>query len=1034
MGTEQRPAPAAARRRRWAAGALLLAAPVVAVALLLAPGDVRPWALGVSSLLAGAAVAAAGPRAGRAATPWRWVGLGLGAWGAGLLLAAPALARGDLPGTSPSAGAVVQLLGLLLLDAGLVTMASRRLARTDWIGRVDAALVGCGAAGVVVALLGGSLAASDLGPAAVASAVIGLGAGVVGLAAVVRLALTGVRRHPAGRFLLAGGIFLLASASLLQVGQLELFDPELVPVGAGVGALGTLGTAAAALHPSAARLGELQHRSAHALPRLHLAVLVVVCVATPTVASVRHALGYDIQGVLVGPMAIAVILLLIVRLQLVVRSGQRQAHLAEALREAALTMGSCRTPADVRATSLHVAIVLGGDGVRYAAWLTGNQRGTFSPVEVIAAERPLRREDTDLDAVLAQLGDLGRHPLAVVDGGGQEVLVAPVPVRLGGPVALAVAPRRATSELAEALAVLAAQAALAIDALVQERELGQRRGEARLQQLVRHSSDAVVVVDPAGTIRYQTPSVVRVLGYLGVDLDGESLTRVVHPDDVHHLQHFLDALVASPPETARSIETQLCRADDSVIVGEVTGVNLLDNPAVGGLVLTIRDVTGRRALQDQLRHQAFHDALTGLANRALFADRVEHALHRARRTDGVTPAVLFIDLDDFKMVNDSLGHDAGDQLLVILGDRLRSVLRAGDTAARLGGDEFAILIEDAPDIDTVRDVAERVLDAVADPMTVEGRLLHVRASVGVATRTGAEMSPGELLRNADLAMYAAKAGGKGCIEVFEPAMHHRAVDLLTVRADLEADVAAGRIDVAYQPIVRLSDREILGFEALARWRHPERGLVGPSEFLPVAEATGVVVPLGRLVLRAATEQLGRWRRAGGDPSWTMSVNLSPREVLAADLVEAIERALSAADLPPSALMLELTEPSLLGDTDAVLHRIHRLKELGVRIAIDNFGTGYSSLGYLQRVPLDVVKIDRSLVSALRTEEPQRTVARTVIDLVRTLGREVVAQGIEERSELDGLLELGCQQGQGFLLRRPLSGAELASELGLVGAA
>jgi EAL domain-containing protein (putative c-di-GMP-specific phosphodiesterase class I) len=209
-------------------------------------------------------------------------------------------------------------------------------------------------------------------------------------------------------------------------------------------------------------------------------------------------------------------------------------------------------------------------------------------------------------------------------------------------------------------------------------------------------------------------------------------------------------------------------------------------------------------------------------------------------------------------------------------------------------------------------------------------------------------------------------------------------------------------------------------------------MVGPSEFLPVAEETGVVVPLGRLVLQAATDQLDRWRRAGGDPTWTMSINLSPREVLAADLVEAVERALAAAGLPPRSLMIELTEPSLLGDTDAVLHRIHRLKELGVRIAIDNFGTGYSSLAYLQRVPLDIVKIDRSLVSALRTQEPTRTVARTVIDLVRTLGREVVAQGIEERAELDGLLELGCHQGQGFLLHRPVSGDELAAELGLVG--
>jgi diguanylate cyclase (GGDEF)-like protein/PAS domain S-box-containing protein len=1003
----------------------------VAIALLLADGAVRPWGVGALSLLAGATVVAAGPRSGRAAAAWRWIGVGLVVWAVGLLVAAPEISAGDLPISSPSLGEGMRLLGLLLSMTGLIAMASLRLARRDWIGRIDAVLVGCGVAGVVVALVGQSLGASDHSTEAVAMTAVGLGAGVLGLAAVVRVALTGVRRHPAGRFLVAGSVALLAGAGSLRIGQLDLFDLDLLPVGSALTALGALGVAAAAIHPSAARLGELQHRPAHALPRLHLAVLVLVCIATPAVASVRHALGHDVQGVLVGPMAMAVILLLLARIQLVVRSGQRQAQLAETLREAALSIGSSRTPGDVRRTTLRFAAALAGE-VRYVAWLTGNERGTFAPVEVVSAHQALRREDTDLDAVLAHVADLGHHPLRMADRAGHEVIVAPVPTRLGGPAAVAVAPRRAALELAESLAVLASQSALAIDGLVQQQELEARRGEARVQQLVRHSSDAVVIVDRTGAIRYQTPSVVRVLGYLAVDLDGESISRVVHADDVGHVEHFLDTLVAAAPETARSLEVQLCRADDSTIFGEMIGVNLLDNPDVGGLVLTIRDITGRRTLQDQLRHQAFHDALTGLANRALFADRVEHALHRVRRSDGVTPAVLFIDLDDFKMVNDSLGHDAGDQLLVILGDRLRSVLRAGDTAARLGGDEFAILIEDAPDIDTVREVAERVLDAVADPMMVEGRLLHVRASVGVATRTGADMSPGDLLRNADLAMYAAKAGGKGCIEVFEPAMHRRAVDLLTVRADLEADVAAGRIDVAYQPIVRLSDREILGFEALARWRHPERGMVGPSEFLPVAEETGVVVPLGRLVLQAATDQLDRWRRAGGDPTWTMSINLSPREVLAADLVEAVERALAAAGLPPRSLMIELTEPSLLGDTDAVLHRIHRLKELGVRIAIDNFGTGYSSLAYLQRVPLDIVKIDRSLVSALRTQEPTRTVARTVIDLVRTLGREVVAQGIEERAELDGLLELGCHQGQGFLLHRPVSGDELAAELGLVG--
>ena len=338
------------------------------------------------------------------------------------------------------------------------------------------------------------------------------------------------------------------------------------------------------------------------------------------------------------------------------------------------------------------------------------------------------------------------------------------------------------------------------------------------------------------------------------------------------------------PETVRTIDARLLRADDSVIHAEIVGVHLLDNPDVNGIVLTIRDVTGRRTLEDQLRHQAFHDALTGLSNRALFLDRVEHALARIRRSDSPIPAVAFIDLDDFKLVNDSLGHGAGDELLRAVADRLRGCLRSGDTPARLGGDEFAVLLEDAPDTRAVVEVAERILDALHSPIVVDGREVYARASIGIATRRGPTTTPEELLRNADLAMYTAKANGKGCIEMFEPAMHHRAVDRLAIRGELERAVERGEIDVAYQPIVRLDTGELVAFEALARWNHPERGAVSPSEFVPIAEDTGLIVPLGKLVLERACQQLGVWLAANPGATWQMSVNLSARQLLAPDLV------------------------------------------------------------------------------------------------------------------------------------------------------
>ncbi|MFL6205466.1 MAG: putative bifunctional diguanylate cyclase/phosphodiesterase, partial [Acidimicrobiales bacterium] len=630
------------------------------------------------------------------------------------------------------------------------------------------------------------------------------------------------------------------------------------------------------------------------------------------------------------------------------------------------------------------------------------------------------------------LGEIGDRPMRLDDGTAADVLLTPIPSRIGGWSGFVVATgERLPDEVVESLVILGTQAALALDALVRSEELHEKRSEARFQQLVRHSSDAVLILGRDGRIRYQTPSVVRVLGYLAVDLDGASFERVLHPDAVTHVATFLDQLVNGAPETVRTVDARLLRADDSVIHAEVVGVHLLDNPDVDGIVLTIRDVTGRRSLEDQLRHQAFHDALTGLSNRALFLDRVEHALARIRRSDSPIPAVAFIDLDDFKLVNDSLGHGAGDELLRAVADRLRGCLRSGDTPARLGGDEFAVLLEDAPDTQAVIEVAERILDALHEPVVIEGREVYARASIGIATRSGPTTTSDELLRNADLAMYTAKANGKGCIELFEPAMHHRAVDRLAIRGELEKAVLQGDISVAYQPIVRLESGEVVAFEALARWSHPERGPVSPAEFVPIAEDTGLIVPLGQLVMEQACQRLGTWLAANPSATWKMSVNLSARQLLAPDLVATVQTATEEAGLQPSSLILELTESVLLADSERVLRRLHRLKDLGVQIAIDDFGTGYSSLSYLQRVPFDMLKIDRAFVATLRTEDAHSTLVRTIMDLGRTLGRTAVAEGIEEISELEGLLLLGCELGQGRHFAAALPPAELEAALELV---
>lgn len=559
---------------------------------------------------------------------------------------------------------------------------------------------------------------------------------------------------------------------------------------------------------------------------------------------------------------------------------------------------------------------------------------------------------------------------------------------------------------------------------------GEERPDVRLEQLVHHSADALLIVSRDGRVSYQSPSVVRLLGYLTVDLDGAPVERIARPEEAGHLTGFLDQLVRSPDASVRSVDAQLLRADDSSMHAEIVGVNLLDNPQVGGIVLSIRDVSGRRILEDQLRHQAFHDPLTGLSNRALFADRVEHSLNRVRREGSPTPAVAFLDLDDFKLVNDRLGHGAGDELLSVVADRLRSCLRAGDTPARLGGDEFAILLEDAPDVASIVEVVERVLVALDAPVVIDGQEVYARASIGIATRKDAGTTVEDLIRNADLAMYTAKAKGKGRIELYDPGMRHQVVDRLAIRDDLERAVADETIEVAYQPIVRLAGGELVGFEALARWNHPERGAVSPVEFLAIAEDASVIVELGRIVLRRACKQLGAWSSANPGHSWQMAVNVSGRQLLAPDLLEVVRVLTLEAGIDPSSLVLELAESVLLADTESVLRRLHELKAMGVKLAIDNFGTGYSSLSYLQRVPFDVLKIDRTCVAALRNEEPESTLVRTIMDLGRTLDRTVVAEGVEEQAELDGLLALGCEVGQGYRLGRPASPESLELSLAL----
>ncbi|HEY7969017.1 MAG TPA: EAL domain-containing protein, partial [Candidatus Limnocylindrales bacterium] len=507
----------------------------------------------------------------------------------------------------------------------------------------------------------------------------------------------------------------------------------------------------------------------------------------------------------------------------------------------------------------------------------------------------------------------------------------------------------------------------------QNRDL--RRSEERFRSLVRNSIDVQVITDGAGRITYESSAVERVLGYRAEDRIGLNALGGIHPDDRAWAEQMLHD-VAKAPAAQVSAEVRVRHADGTWLVVEAVAKNLLDDPAVEGIVINYRDVTGRKSLEDELKRQAFHDSLTGLANRALFADRLQHAISRTERAPTAI-AVLFVDLDDFKTVNDSLGHSEGDQLLIAVADRLRAGLRAGDTIARMGGDEFAILIEDPVDGETPVDVGRRLLAQLEAPLVHGGKELFARASIGIATTRSRDYTADEVLRNADVAMYTAKSNGKNRLEVFEPGMHAAALNRLALKGDLERALERGEFTLVYQPIVRLGGGRLSGVEALLRWQHRERGTVGPAEFIPVAEETGLILPLGRWVLEQACSQAASWNRISSQPI-TMSVNVSARQLQQPAFAAEVAAVLDSTGLAPGLLTLELTESVLMQDAEAATAILVDLKGLGVRLAIDDFGTGYSSLNYLRRFPIDELKIDRSFVSSLDDGPTQSAVVLSIL--------------------------------------------------------
>jgi diguanylate cyclase (GGDEF)-like protein/PAS domain S-box-containing protein len=573
-----------------------------------------------------------------------------------------------------------------------------------------------------------------------------------------------------------------------------------------------------------------------------------------------------------------------------------------------------------------------------------------------------------------------------------------------------------------------------------------REVESQMDQVDEHSRSLVAAEEKYRTLVEQIPAVTylhmananhsaiyvspRIKDLLGVPVeewisDPENWVKHLHPDDrvrvaAEHERKDRDG-------GAFEIEYRMVRADGRVVWVRDEGMLIRDASGEAAYWQGILvDITERKGLEDQLVHQAFHDPLTSLANRALFMDRVAHALSHRGRAKASPIAVLFIDLDDFKTINDSLGHGCGDELLQKVARRISASLRSCDTAARLGGDEFGILVEDMDEPSLARRVASRILSAIAEPFVVGDRTVNVRASIGIAVSLDLEAQVDELLRNADLAMYMAKRDGSGGFSVYEEKMYAAVVERMQLKADLERSIDRNELAVEFQPIVDLRSYRVVGAEALVRWHHPHRGLVSPGEFIGLAEETDLIDRIGMWVLEEVCRQMNAWA-AKGLADITVTVNLSGRQLQSAELVHQIGRRIAEARVDPTRIVFEITESALMEDVDMSKRVLDGLKDLGLSLAVDDFGTGYSSLSYLQSFPVDVLKIDRAFVGDLAQGPDRVALVRAVVKLGQELGLVTVAEGIEHADQSAILQELGCDRGQGFYFSPPQK-AEAIGEL------
>jgi len=564
----------------------------------------------------------------------------------------------------------------------------------------------------------------------------------------------------------------------------------------------------------------------------------------------------------------------------------------------------------------------------------------------------------------------------------------------------------------EASKLQAEQAERHIDAL--------RESEQRFRSAFDHAA-GMGLVAPDGRWVQVNKSLCDMLGFSEAELLLGTFQRLTHPDDLNLILDQLKKLREGAISSLQ-LEQRYFHKTGQVrwVLLSVATIKDTQNPSAN-LIFQMQDISDRKQAEKKLVHDAFHDALTGLPNRMFFMDQLKQSVQRVKRTQQLPFAVLFLDFDKFKIINDSLGHMVGDQLLIAIANRLRAGVRPGDTVARLGGDEFTILLDSLKSPDDAIDMARRLLSNLSEHFKVPDREVFITASIGVALSTNGYEHAEDVLRDADTAMYQAKSLGRARYEVFDKGMHAKATDLMQIETDLWRALERDELTLDYQPIVSLQTGRIAGFEALLRWLHPSRGMVSPLEFISVAEETGLIIPMGQWVLNQACRQTREWqKRYPQKPPLQISVNLSPKQFMQRDLIDQISLALDGGGLSPASLKVEITEGMVMQNVESTMQMLGQLQALGVAISLDDFGTGYSSLSYLHRFPISTLKIDQSFVSSMSNNQESLEIVRTILGLARNLKMEVIAEGVETLEQAVELRAMNCEYGQGYYFSKALN--------------